>query len=116
MVSSPPLPRRKLSRPFPKIVSTLLPQVFGRPGGKGGHPEAILEANAEIRAVVARRAPRAVLVDSFAVFNPQKEKFIGEDGLHPTIEGYKLLADTLRLAIKANFEESPPAGTSRLGR
>ena len=91
------------------FVSPLLPQVTYR--GKGGHPEAILEANAEIRRVVAGLGPNVVLVDSFAAFDPMKEKLIGEDGLHPTVEGYRLLAETFRLAIKANFE-APPATTA----
>jgi lysophospholipase L1-like esterase len=92
------------------FVSTLLPQVFGRP--KGGHPEAILEANEEIRAAVASQGPNAVLVDSFAAIDPDKARLIGEDGLHPTIEGYRVLAETFLAAIKAHFE-APAAPTRR---
>jgi hypothetical protein len=34
---------------------------------------------------------------------------IGDDGLHPTVQGYKLLAETFRAAIFQVFEVPPGA-------
>lgn len=94
------------------LVSTILPGVDGRT--KPPDSSAVAALNAEIRAWVA--GERAVLVDSFASFEPQKELLIGQDGLHPTVDGYIRLAEIFRDAIQAHFEEpsggTPPA-TSR---
>lgn len=98
--------RRALDRGVKLVLlSTLLPQVEGR--SKAFNPDGVLEANQAIKDAAVREG--AVLVDSYSVFNPQKELLIGEDGLHPTVAGYKLLAETLLSAIKTNFE-APPAG------
>jgi lysophospholipase L1-like esterase len=91
------------------FVSTLLPQVPGRPSAHA-QPGTIEEVNDLIRALAAR--PGVVVVDSYAVFNPRKQTLIGQDGLHPTIEGYRVLAETFLAAIKANFE-APPAPARR---
>jgi lysophospholipase L1-like esterase len=103
--------RRALDRGVKVVLlSTLLPQVEGR--SKAFNPDGILDANEEIRDAAQREG--AVLVDSFAVFNPQKQLLLGEDGLHPTVAGYKLLAETVLAAIKANFEVPPAAGAPTL--
>lgn len=87
------------------LVSTLLPQVQGRSKAFGW--DLIPEANDAIRDAVAREG--GTLVDAFGAFNPQKELLIGIDGLHPTVAGYQLLAETFLAAIRANFEDPPPA-------
>jgi acyl-CoA thioesterase I len=87
------------------LLSTLLPQVPGR--FRAFNPDGIIETNFVIRDIAPREG--AILVDSFAVLNPMKEKLIGNDGLHPTVEGYRVLADTFLAAIRANFQAAPPA-------
>ena len=85
------------------LVSTLLPEVPGRP--RAFHPEGVEPVNDEIRF----RIPQAggVVVDAWAVFNPQKELLIGSDGLHPTAHGYEVLAETFFKAIIQHFEVAP---------
>jgi lysophospholipase L1-like esterase len=87
------------------LVSTILPGVAGRP--KAPDPDAVLLLNSEIRSWAGLE--RAVLVDSYSAFEPSKALLIGQDGLHPTPEGYKKLAETFDEAIKTHFEATPPA-------
>jgi lysophospholipase L1-like esterase len=97
------------------LVSTLLPEVPGRL--RAGNPAGIPDANDAIRDAVAREG--ATLVDAFSVFDPKKELLIGDDGLHPTVAGYKLLAETFAAAIAANFDASgapAPQFVQRPGR
>jgi lysophospholipase L1-like esterase len=108
--------RRALQRGVKAVfVSTLLPQVPGRP--KAFQPDGIDPVNEEIRFGVP--AEGGILVDAHAVFNPQKELLIGVDGLHPNAEGYALLAQTFLEALQTHFEEpvaaspsGPPPGSS----
>jgi lysophospholipase L1-like esterase len=98
--------RRAVRQGVPLVlVSTILPGVPGRP--KAPDPEAVLMLNEDIRAWVGRE--QVVLVDSFASFEPMKELLIGQDGLHPTVEGYTKLAEIFFEALKARFEAPPPA-------
>jgi lysophospholipase L1-like esterase len=92
------------------LVSTLLPEVPGR--FRAYNPEGVADANDAIRDAVAREG--GILVDSFAVFDPQKELLIGDDGLHPTAEGYRRLAETFLSAIEQNFQMRPDPPTSPL--
>lgn len=99
--------RRAVAQGVPLVlVSTILPGVPGRP--KAPKPDAVIDLNAGIRFWASRE--RAVLVDSYEQFNPMKEVLIGEDGLHPTIEGYRKLAEIFGAAIRTHFEETAPAG------
>lgn len=90
------------------IWSTLLPEVAGRSSAAG--VDRIPVVNDLIHKYESRTD--AVLVDSFAAFDPQKELLIGVDGLHPTIAGYKKLAGLFLDAIAANFQQPPPAAPS----
>jgi lysophospholipase L1-like esterase len=82
------------------LLSTLLPQV-GRP--RGENPDGIAPTNDAIRGVAASTG--AVLVDAYAAFEPQKTLLISADGLHPTTDGYALLAKVFLDAIAANFQQ-----------
>jgi lysophospholipase L1-like esterase len=84
------------------LVSTLLPEVRGR--GRAFNPDGIDETNEALRAAVEREG--ATLVDAFSVFEAKKELLIGDDGLHPTVAGYKLLAETFAEAIATHFDAS----------
>ncbi len=100
------------------FVSTLLPQVPGRQKAYAA-PGVLDDVNDGIYYVADREG--AVVVDAWAAFNPQKELLIGIDGLHPTADGYKLLAELFRDALKTHFEvapaaAAPPATTSGLFR
>jgi lysophospholipase L1-like esterase len=97
------------------IVSTVLPGVEGRT--KPPDPEQVDELNDEIRSWAA--AEGAVLVDTFAVIDPMKERLIGTDGLHPTADGYQVMAQTFFEAIQQQFERplpEAPAGIADLRR
>ena len=109
--------RRALQRGVKVVLlSTLLPQVPGR--FRAFNPQGIIETNFVIRDVAAREG--AVLVDTFAALDPLKERLIGEDGLHPTVEGYRLMAATffaaIRSALPASAPNAPAALLARPGR
>ena len=95
------------------FVSTLLPQL---PGFRtSGQTSALIEPmNAEIRAVAASEG--AVLVDNHAALIGQARLYIGDDGLHPTVEGHRKIAETFFEAIKNNFEEPLPATPASVRR
>ena len=65
--------------------------------------------NDQIRALAASEG--VVLVDAYAAFGGQSTTLIGVDGLHPTTEGYQVLAQTFFAQIQANFE-APATATS----
>jgi lysophospholipase L1-like esterase len=91
------------------FISTLLPQ---KSGGSRAHAVDLIEpVNSRIRALAA--AEGVTLVDSWQVFKGQEQTLIGQDGLHPTPEGYQLLAQTFFDAIKAKLDDTPVPGTVR---
>jgi lysophospholipase L1-like esterase len=92
------------------LLSTLLPQV-GRP--RGENPDGVPPTNDAIRDVAA--ATGAVLVDAYAAFEPQKQ-LISADGLHPTSDGYALLAKLFLDAISANFQEAAAPAAPQMFR
>jgi lysophospholipase L1-like esterase len=93
------------------LLSTLLPQV-GRP--RGENPDGIAPTNDAIRDVAARTG--AVLVDAYAAFEPQKTMLISADGLHPTTDGYALLAKVFLDAIAANFQQAAAPAAPQMFR
>jgi lysophospholipase L1-like esterase len=86
------------------LVSTLLPQ---KPGFRAGAIDIIAGANRRIRDLAARE--RVVLVDAWEAFHGREATLIGDDGLHPTIEGYQQLAQTFYDKIRSTFEVPPAA-------
>jgi lysophospholipase L1-like esterase len=93
------------------LLSTLLPQV-GRP--RGENPDGVPPTNDAIRDVAASTG--AVLVDAYATFEPQKSQMISADGLHPTTDGYALLAKLFLDAISANFQEAAAPAAPQMFR
>jgi lysophospholipase L1-like esterase len=91
------------------MVSTILPGVPGRT--KPPDPLKVDAMNAEIRAWVGTE--RAVLVDNFATFFPRRDTLIGVDGLHPTVEGMRVLAENFFGVIRDRFEASPGQASAR---
>ena len=70
-------------------------------------PQLIAEYNQEIRSVAEEEG--VLLVDVYAAMINRLD-LIGEDGLHPTVAGYELIAQTFFDAIRANLEASPGSG------
>ncbi|MEI6246174.1 MAG: GDSL-type esterase/lipase family protein [Acidobacteriota bacterium] len=67
--------------------------------------------NAQIRTLAAQKAPFVTLVDLNVAMAGQEATLIGVDGLHPTVAGYKKMAETFRDVLQAAFElPSPPSG------
>lgn len=90
------------------ILSTFLPQVPGLL--RAYNPAGVVEVNSEIRALAATEG--ALLVDNYVLFEPKKLTLIGDDGLHPTIDGHRALAENFLSAISKSFEETPIASTA----
>jgi lysophospholipase L1-like esterase len=85
------------------LLATLPPQ---RPGQKNtGNADVIPELNDRIRNMAAKKG--ATLVDLYAQFPLE---LIGQDGLHPTEDGYQKFAEIFQAAIAAKWEQAP--GTS----
>lgn len=88
------------------IVATLPPE---RPGGsRAWAPSAVVAFNALLRDRVPQAG--AVLADVYEAM-AQDLSLIGPDGLHPTHEGYRLIADVFYETIRRQYEEERPAVT-----
>jgi lysophospholipase L1-like esterase len=84
------------------LLATLPPQ---RPGQKNtGNAALIPSLNDAIRVMAGKKG--ATLVDVNAQFPIE---LIGQDGLHPTEDGYEKFAEIFQAAIAAKWEQ-PPAG------
>jgi hypothetical protein len=55
------------------------------------------------------RSPRATLVDLYAAFPAGGKPYIGGDGLHPTEQGFTLMAQTFAKIIQEKFEAKATA-------
>ncbi len=95
------------------FLGTLLPQ---KPGQRDWAINLIAPANVEIRDLAARE--NVYLVDIYAAMVGQEATLIGIDGLHPTPEGYVVMANTFFEAIRSRLETTvtTPAGVSRMLR
>lgn len=97
--------REARKRGMAVFVGTLLPE---RPGGCRAYDyldekDDIVMANIQIRTMVGDEG--AVLVDLYQAFNGRTATFIGEDGLHPSAEGYQQIAKSFFDAIVERLEE-----------
>jgi lysophospholipase L1-like esterase len=81
-------------------LATVPPQGPSRPTVSAVIPS----FNAQIRALAAAE-PGVVLVDVYEAMRHDVARLIGADDLHPTPQGYTVIADTFLAAIQANFEE-----------
>jgi lysophospholipase L1-like esterase len=85
------------------FLATIPPQ---RLGGRRDRVARIIPGfNDEVRAVAARRS--AVLVDVYAAMQPDLDRLIGIDDLHPTEMGFDVIARTFFDAIRTNLESTP---------
>jgi lysophospholipase L1-like esterase len=88
------------------FLATLLPQRGVRctcpdPYRATG-PTLVQPANEQIRSLAA--AEGATLVDLYQAFGGSPEPYIDTDGIHPTLDGHKVIADAFFASIKARLE------------
>ena len=87
-------------------ADTLLMTIPPQPGHR--HGPLVLSFNSRIRSIAARRS--AVLIDVYNVLlngrcgGAGQIPCMGNDGLHPTAEGYHLIADELSRIIVARYD------------
>lgn len=95
------LAKRALQSGLPTFVATLPP--LG-PGGKAGCPECVEPLNDRVRAMAAAKG--AILVDVHAAWGG-RTGLMGADGIHPTEEGYQVIAEAFFAAIRRTLEKAP---------
>ena len=89
------------------ILTTLTPQ---RPGStKGTSPEAVRDLNVRIRDLCRRY--NTGCADLYAAFGNEQSPLIGSDGLHPTLAGYDVIAETYFEVIRRMFERTATPAT-----
>lgn len=96
------------------FVSTLTPQGPVLPGAAHDRrisSDAILQANARIRQVVAAEGVK--LVDTYPLFLGHEAEYVDTDGLHLRPAGYQVLADSFFAAINATVPATPLLTASR---
>ena len=93
------------SRGVEVLLATLTPVTNDREERSVGFQAAIAGLNVEIRRVATERQLGPV-VDLFAALSADP-LFIGEDGLHPSVAGYGIIAETFLAAIRQRFETTP---------
>ncbi len=82
------------------FIGTVTPN---RPGLRRSIPTSVLQSFNE-RLVGVARGEGAVLVDLYAALAADVNTYIGADGLHPTEEGYRRMAEVFFAAIRDDLE------------
>lgn len=83
-----------------------------RSGIRGDMARPYIEpVNNQVRALAAQKG--VILVDLHAAMVGQESTLIGDDGLHPTVAGYRRIAETFATAIKNAFELTSAPTTQR---
>jgi lysophospholipase L1-like esterase len=91
------------------LLATFPPQYHGTiPYDRGKGAEFVPELNQRIAAVA--QSEGATLVDLYAAFPAGGKPYIGVDGLHPTEQGFTLMAQTFAKIIQEKFEAKATAG------
>lgn len=75
-------------------------------GSRGNGANYVPELNQKIRALAADEG--AILVDLYAGFGGTWVGYIGEDGLHPTAQGYDRMAEIWRDTIQEVYDRPAP--------
>ena len=89
------------------ILTTLTPQ---RPGStKGTSSQEVRDLNGRIRDLCRRY--NTGCADLYAAFGNEQSPLIGSDGLHPTLAGYDLIAETYFEVIRRLFERTATPAT-----
>lgn len=87
------------------FLATLPPERGG--GSRAGGSSLVSSANTQIRALAASAG--ATLVDVFAGLGSSPDPYVGDDGLHLTIDGYQTMAQTFFDMIRNTLELPPVA-------
>jgi lysophospholipase L1-like esterase len=89
------------------LLATFPPQFIGTPSYRGAGAEFVPELNQRIVAVA--QGEGATLVDLYTPMSVDIKRYIGVDGLHPTEQGFTLMAQTFAKVIQEKFEVKPAA-------
>jgi lysophospholipase L1-like esterase len=90
------------------LLASFPPQYHGTiPYDRGAGAEFVPELNQRIAAVALSEG--ATLVDLYAAFPVGGKPYIGVDGLHPTEQGFTLMAQTFAKIIQDKFEAKATA-------
>ena len=84
------------------LLATFPPQFIGTPSSRGAGAEFVPRLNQLIAGVAQREG--ATLVDLNAPMSVDIKRYIGVDGLHPTEQGFTLMAQTFAKVIQEKFE------------
>jgi len=89
------------------LLATFPPQFVGTPPHRGAGAPFVPELNQRIAAVA--QSEGATLVDLYTPMSADVKRYIGVDGLHPTEQGFALMAQTFAKVIQEKFEVKPSA-------
>jgi len=89
------------------LLAAFPPQFIGTPSSRGAGAEFVPRLNQLIAGVAQREG--ATLVDLNAPMSVDIKRYIGVDGLHPTEQGFTLMAQTFAKVIQEKFEVKPAA-------
>jgi lysophospholipase L1-like esterase len=84
------------------LLATFPPQFVGTPPNRGAGWSFVPELNGRIASVATSEG--AILVDLYTPMNADVKRYIGQDGLHPTEQGFTLMAQTFAKIIQEKFE------------
>jgi lysophospholipase L1-like esterase len=87
------------------LLATFPPQYIGTPDWKGAGAPFVSALNQKIADVA--RSEGATLVDLYAPMSVDIKRYIGVDGLHPTEQGFTLMAQTFAKVIQETLEPKP---------
>jgi lysophospholipase L1-like esterase len=87
------------------LLATFPPQFVGTPPNRGAGAAFVPELNQRI--ITVAQSEGATLVDLYAAFPAGGKPYIGVDGLHPTQQGFALMAQTFAKVIQEKFEVKP---------
>jgi len=89
------------------LLATWPPQFIGTPPHRGAGAEYVPALNQKISVVAL--AEGATLVDLYVPLSADVKRYVGADGLHPTEQGFALMAQTFAAVIQEKFEVKPTA-------
>jgi lysophospholipase L1-like esterase len=84
------------------LLANFPPQFVGTPPGRGSGSAFVPELNGRIASVASSEG--ATLVDLYTPMSADVKRYIGQDGLHPTEQGFTLMAQTFAAVIQQKFE------------
>jgi len=100
--------RRAKSAGVQQVFLSTLPPEFTFGG------EMVPDMNDAIRALAA--SENVLLVDSYTALGGATSTFIGVGGIHPTADGYRVIAQSFLSVIESTFEVPPTASSSVVRR